>query len=88
MKYLKTNVLSASEVKNDKGLFKADIQLFGKKKLTSGQMVDTTEILTISSREKLSQGEQFLLIESEYNIQNKIYITVSQSSQKLEILKK
>ena len=88
MKYLKTRVLSSSENKNEKGVYKADIHLEGKKKLTSGQFAETTEILTISSREKLNLGEQFLLIESEYNIQNKIYITVSQSFQKLEIVKK
>lgn len=88
MKYLKTTVLSCSENKNEKGLYKADIQITAKKKLQNGSIVESLEILTISSTEKLQNSEQFLRILSEYNINNKIYITVDQSSQKLEIIKK
>lgn len=90
MKYLKTTVLSCSETKTntDKGLYRADIQITTRKKLQSGVIVENLEILTISSTEKLQAGEQFLRILSEYNINNKIYITVDQSSQKLEIIKK
>lgn len=87
MKYLYANVLSCSDNKNDKGLFKADLQLSAKKKLQSGEIVSVDEILTISSTLKLSLGFQYLKIKSEYNIDNKVYITIEESSQALSIKK-
>lgn len=88
MKYLRVNVLSCGENQTEKKVYKADIVLPRIQKLQNGQTLEVQEVLTISSKVKLSTGDQFLRIFSEFNIQNKIYITVDESSQKLEIQKK
>lgn len=87
MKYLMANILSCSEGKNEKGFFKADLQLSTKRKLQSGEIISVEEILTVSSVIKLSVGIQLLRVKTEYHIDNKVYYTVDESTQNLTVKK-
>lgn len=88
MKYLLTTVLASSTVPNEKGLYRADVLLKIHKKLADGTMKEIEEVLTVSSRISLKTGEAILEVESEFDINNKKYIKIKATHQKLEIQKK